>query len=69
MNKMMKAKIYIEDEDDEKDDLTTELYFNEEKLSSWYVNAEGSINATIDGVMFTFPYDMELYNYLIEKSV
>jgi hypothetical protein len=66
MSKIMKAKIYLEDEDNDTD-LITELYFNEEMLSSWYLNLDGEINATIDGIMFTFPYDEKLYNYLISK--
>jgi len=63
----MKAKIYIEDEFDEDNSLTTDLYFDKDSVKSWYINEEGSINASIDGTLYTFEYNEYLYNFLINK--
>lgn len=59
----MKATTFIYDEDT---DITAEclLYFDKSKLSSWYINLDGEINATIDGQMYTLKPDAILLNYL-----
>ena len=59
----MIAKVFVYD-DETDESVLVDFSFDENFISSWYVNVEGEINIVIDGVMFTLEPNPDLMNYL-----